>query len=48
MRTAAAGSTRPSGDCFGSQNNVDSNWNTGAASWAKDPNLQWLTNFTTK
>lgn len=40
--------TRASGDCFGSQNSVDSNWNTGAASWAKDPNLQWLTNFTTK
>jgi hypothetical protein len=34
--------------CFGSQNSVDSNWNTGAASWAKDRNLQWPTNFTTK
>ena len=40
--------TRASGDCFGSQNSVDSNWNTGTASWAKDPNLQWLTGFTAK
>jgi len=39
---------RASGDCFGSQNSLDSTWNNGTANWAKDPNLQWLTNFTTK
>lgn len=39
---------RASGDCFGSQNSLDKNWNTGTGTWAKDPNLQWLTNFTTK
>ena len=31
---------RASGDCFGSQNSLDANWNNGAA--------QWLTGFTTK
>lgn len=39
---------RASGDCFGSQNSLDTNWNTGTANWTKDANLQWLTNFTTK
>jgi len=39
---------RASGDCFGSQNSLDGNWNNGTANWAKDTNLQWLTNFTTK
>ena len=39
---------RASGDCFGSQNSLDANWNNGTANWAKDTNLQWLTNFTTK
>jgi hypothetical protein len=39
---------RASGDCFGSQNSLDSNWNNGTANWSKDANLQWLTNFTTK
>lgn len=39
---------RASGDCFGSQNSLDKNWNTGTGTWAKDPNLTWLTGFTTK
>jgi hypothetical protein len=39
---------RASGDCFGSQNTLDTNWNSGTAAWAKEANLQWLTNFTTK
>jgi hypothetical protein len=39
---------RASGDCFGSQNSLDGNWNNGTANWSKDANLQWLTNFTTK
>jgi hypothetical protein len=39
---------RASGDCFGSQNSLDGNWNNGTANWSKDANLQWLTSFTTK
>jgi hypothetical protein len=39
---------RASGDCFGSQNSLDKNWDASTANWAKDTNLQWLTNFTTK
>lgn len=39
---------RASGDCLGTQNSLDTNWNNGTANWSKDPNLQWLTNFTTK
>jgi hypothetical protein len=39
---------RASGDCFGSQNSLDGNWNNGTANSSKDANLQWLTNFTTK
>ena len=39
---------RASGDCFGSQNSLDNNWNNGTANWSKDVNLQWLTNFTPK
>ena len=27
---------RASGDCFGSQNSLDSNWNNGTANWSKD------------
>jgi hypothetical protein len=39
---------RASGDCLGSQNSLDGNWNNGTANWSKDTNLQWLTNFTTR
>jgi hypothetical protein len=39
---------RASGDCLGSQNSLDGNWNNGTANWSKDANLQWLTNFTTR
>ncbi|QDZ29767.1 hypothetical protein [Noviherbaspirillum sp. UKPF54] len=39
---------RKSGDCLGSQSSLDSGWQSGTASWEMDPNLQWLTNFTTK
>jgi hypothetical protein len=39
---------RAAGDCFGSQNSLDGNWNNGTANWSKDANLQWLTSFTTK
>jgi hypothetical protein len=39
---------RASGDCFGSQSALDAGWKSGTASWQLDPNLQWLTNFTTK
>lgn len=39
---------RASGDCLGSQNSLDSGWKSGTASWAADPNLSWLTNFTSK
>lgn len=36
------------GDCLGSQNSLDSGWQSGTASWELNANLQWLTNFTTK
>lgn len=39
---------RASGDCLGSQNSLDQGWQTGTVNWEMDPNLQWLTNFTTK
>lgn len=39
---------RASGDCLGNQNSLDQGWQTGTANWEMDPNLQWLTNFTTR
>jgi hypothetical protein len=39
---------RAAGDCFGSQNSVDSGWKSGTANWEMNANLNWLTNFTTK
>jgi hypothetical protein len=29
-------------------NTLDPNWKSGTQNWAMEPNLQWLTNFTTK
>lgn len=37
---------RASGGCFGSQNTLDTRWNSGIEASAKDPNLNWLTGFT--
>lgn len=39
---------RRSGGCYGSQNSLDSGWQSGTQSWQLDANLQWLTNFTSK
>lgn len=36
------------GNCASSQNVLDVGWDTGTGGWAVDPNLQWLTGFTTK
>lgn len=36
------------GGCLGSQSVLDEGWELGSAPWTVDPNLQWLTTFTTK
>jgi hypothetical protein len=38
---------RASGDCFGSQNSLDSGWKSGTANWQLEQNLNWLKGFTT-
>jgi hypothetical protein len=37
---------RQSGDCSGSQNSLDQNWQTGADVWELNANLDFLTSFT--
>lgn len=39
---------RSSGDCFGSQNSLDTGWNSGTGAWGKNANLDWLSGFTRK
>lgn len=39
---------RRSGGCFGSQDSLDSGWQSGTQSWQLESNLQWLTGFTAK
>lgn len=39
---------RASGDCLGSQSNLDTGWKSGTDNWELESNLNWLTNFTTK
>jgi hypothetical protein len=39
---------RASGDCAGSQNQLDSGWQSGTASWELAANLNWLSQFTSK
>jgi hypothetical protein len=38
---------RRSGDCGGSQNSLDTGWQTGADPWELNANLDWLKTFTT-
>jgi hypothetical protein len=38
---------RASGGCFGSQNSLDSGWQSGTTNWELNPNLDWLAGFAT-
>ena len=37
---------RRSGDCLGSQNSLDTGWQSGTDVWELNANLDWLTGFT--
>lgn len=39
---------RAYGGCSGDQSSTDGNWKSGTANWDLEPNLQWLTGYTTK